>query len=43
MVGGYVPLKVNFALSEPRRDSRADLLTKSDEYTICIAMSRMQY
>ena len=46
MIGGDVPLNVNFALSEPFFGAAAVLISafsKFDEYTICIAIITIEY
>jgi len=46
MVGGDIPINVNFALSELPLGTavmRISAFTKFDEYSICITMIKMQY
>jgi len=46
MIGGDVPLNVNFSLSEPSLGALAVLISafrKFDEYSICIAIITMEY
>ena len=46
IVGGVIPLNVNFVLGEPPTDAatmRITTFTKFDEYSICIAMIRTHY